>query len=255
MKLLSRCLLLVIFSLPATSKLHGQAIVGAWSFGNTASPDADGTGLLVFLANGAYFHLESENTDPNGMNGMERGTYTWHAGTGAFTATNAMDTNGQWGLNPDTPTTITISGDTMDIDGFSLSRVTGASPIVGAWTFGNTLTPGSTGTGVVVFLANNVYFHAESENSDPNGMNGMERGTYTWNLMTGAFTAANAVDTNGQWGLNPDTPPTITISGDTMDIEGFGLSRVSAVPEPSTYAACAGLAVLSLACWRRRRKA
>ena len=43
----------------------------------------------------------------------------------------------------------------------------------------------------------------------------------------------------------------------TTDGSSFAIDNVTitAVPEPSTYAACAGAAVLGLAFWRRRRAA
>ena len=49
------------------------------------------------------------------------------------------------------------------------------------------------------------------------------------------------------------------ISGDSMFADNFsvvaGATAMSAVPEPSTYAAIAGLGALGLAFWHRRRKA
>lgn len=245
------------FALLAIAQLRAQSIVGAWTYGDTASPTSAGTGVFVFLANGVYFHAESENTADaaNGTDGMERGTYTWNSSSGAFTASTIVNTNGGWGLSEGAPATITVTGNTMDVDGFTLNRVTGSTAIVGAWTFGNTASPTATGTGVVVFLDNGVYFHAESENTADalNGSNGMERGTYLWNPTTGAFSATTTVNTNGEWGFSNDVPATISISGSTMDIEGTTLTQVSAVPEPSTYAALAGVAALGLAIWRRRR--
>jgi hypothetical protein len=55
---------------------------------------------------------------------MERGTYTWDAGTGAFTATTLVDTNGTAGLsNPTGSVTITVSGDTL-----TYTNLTGPAP-------------------------------------------------------------------------------------------------------------------------------
>lgn len=50
-----------------------------------------------------------------------------------------------------------------------------------------------------------------------------------------------------------------SLNGSTMDIRGSSLSEVrifgaSAIPEPSTYAAIAGAAMLGLAVWQRRRR-
>jgi hypothetical protein len=263
----TRSFLLAAAALLAVCSASAQALVGAWTYGNTASPTSTGTGAFVFMSNGVYFHMESDNVDDaaNGQNGMERGTYTWNPGTGLFTLNSlAVNTNGQWGLSHGLGVgnsfTLDVTGDTANSG--QLSRVTGGSAIVGAWTYGNTLTPTSAGTGVFVFLANGVYFHAESENLDDsaNGQNGMERGTYTWNSGSGAFApVANFVDTNGGWGMADNSiigsGLNIQISGNTLTVDGgpFTMTRVAAIPEPSTYAALAGLGVLGLAIWRRRK--
>ncbi|AOS44526.1 hypothetical protein Verru16b_01588 [Lacunisphaera limnophila] len=248
------------FALLTVCSASAQAIVGAWSFGNTVTPSSAGTGVLVFLDNGVYFHIESENVADaaNGTNGMERGTYTWNSTTDAFTATTLVNSNGQWGLSHGVPPNVAVSGNTMTIDSFTLTRVQPtSSAIVGAWAFGNTATPTAAGTGVLVFLDNGIYFHAESENvaDAANGTNGMERGTYTWNPTTDAFSAATLVNSNGQWGFSHGAPLNVAVSGNTMSIESFTLTRVSAVPEPSTYAMFAGLGALGLVVWRRRRAA
>jgi len=50
---------------------------------------------------------------------------------------------------------------------------------------------------------------------------------------------------------------TNTVAGDLMFADSFsvaaGATAISAVPEPSTYAALAGLGALGFACWRRRQ--
>ncbi|MFZ9839474.1 MAG: PEP-CTERM sorting domain-containing protein, partial [Opitutaceae bacterium] len=66
------------------------------------------------------------------------------------------------------------------------------------------------------------------------------------------------------------TPPTSLINSDPYQFNAFAIYSLTgtndftlddisithtAVPEPSTYAACAGAAVLGLAFWRRRRAA
>lgn len=249
--------------------VRAQSLVGAWTYGNTASPTSSGTGTFIFLSNGVYFHAESENTADaaNGQNGMERGTYTWDSGTGSLTLNSvAANTNGDWGLSSvgtGNSISFTVTGDSLLADGSTtMTRVTGSSSIVGAWTYGNTLTPTSSGTGAFVFLANGVYFHVESENTADaaNGQNGMERGTYSWDSGTNTFTLASVdVNTNGQWGLSHDPGQgnsfSVVVSGNSLIADGgTPLARVSAIPEPSTYAMLAGLAALGLAAWRRRRQ-
>lgn len=62
---------------------------------------------------------------------------------------------------------------------------------------------------------------AEDGVVDPGfGEDGMERGTYTWNQETGAFsTSVPLADTNGDWGFNnvlSEDGVTVTINDDTL---------------------------------------
>ena len=84
----------------------------------------------------------------------------------------------------------------------------GASPvlaesIVGAWTDSHADTT-KEGSSVVVFLANGYYFQIQNaEAADaPHAVDGFERGTYTWNPTTGAFSVTTLLDTNGDSGLS-----------------------------------------------------
>lgn len=204
---------LTLFEVHPVLSSTPQAIVGAWQFGDGA---ADDSGVLVFLANGVYFFAQDTVADTDWQDGIERGTYTWDAQTGALSVlTNAAsDTNGEIGLShPNGSYTVTVSGDTLtmaDADGpFELARVgfDGANPIEGAWPWvdnkGNI-------TACFVFLANNVYFQMEvfsadgsNGNPDTSGASGMERGTYSYNAGNGRLEATSiAVDTNGEYGLS-----------------------------------------------------
>lgn len=71
--------------------------------------------------------------------------------------------------------------------------------IVGAWQFGN---GASNASGVLVFLPNGLYFHAEDIVADGGDTDGMERGTYSWDPSSGALTITTNVDTNGSIGLS-----------------------------------------------------
>lgn len=268
MKIHALKLLLLASSLALATAAQAQSLVGAWSFGDTTG---DESGVLVFFANGYYVHIEDSSPTfaPSAVDGYERGTYSWSGVNGsAFTSTTLADTGGDTGLSglSQTTTTFSVAGNTLTItnpDGpdtgsSTLTRVTGTG-IVGAWHTGDITA--SLSSSVVVFLSNNTYFLAADqpfEAGSPNGTAGMERGTYSWNSATNTFTATPVADTNGMFGLSH--PPLIT-SADVVggvlsltDSEGTTtLNSVSAVPEPSTYAACAGLAALGLALWRRRR--
>src|SRR6185369_9469048 len=179
---------------------------------------------------------------PSGFDGFERGTYTWDPTTKAFTVTTILDTNGDTGLsgaNGLSGLTATTLGNyvTLGIPGdgaFSVPLVTGSSAIVGAWVLGDTTAPDS--SAVVTFFANGTYLFAQDgPPGDPFGHDGIERGTYTWNQATGAFTATALVDTNGEWGLSdPVGSVTVTVSGNTLtytDDEGSSTAtRVVATP-------------------------
>ncbi|MBL8367856.1 MAG: hypothetical protein JNM54_08055 [Candidatus Accumulibacter sp.] len=122
-----------------------------------------------------------------------------------------------------------------DLFAFSLVAIsllgslpTHASPIVGGW-YGTHLGQADS-TAVITFLADGSYWMAEDGSSvlDPSGQDGMERGTYTWNPLTSAFSSTTLVDTSGQWGLSHSGLTSIGISGDTMTIDvGVTLNRVT----------------------------
>ena len=194
------------------------SLVGAWQFGDGA---ADDSGVLVFLSNGTYFHGQDSVADGTGVDGMERGTYTWNESTGAFTATPIVDTNGEFGLShPIGSFVFTVNGDVLTVvdnsESALLSRVvSNSSAIVGGWQFGDGT---SSGSGVVVILGNGTFLMAEdSEVDDQFEFDGMERGTYTWDSGTGAFFATVEVDTNGEIGLShPRGAITITIANGVL---------------------------------------
>jgi len=59
---------------------------------------------------------------------------------------------------------------------------------------------------VIVFLPNGEYFFAQDGDPavDPDGQDGMESGTYTWDPDTGDFFVTTVVNTSGNWGLSDD---------------------------------------------------
>ena len=225
-----------------------QSIVGSYSDSDTTS---EGAFVIAFLANGTYFHIQDAPASdaPTGFDGFERGTYTWDPVTKAFTLTTLLDTNGDEGACPGLcgapGITVTRLGNYLTLnvpgDAFSVPLVTGSSPIVGAWVIGDTTVADS--SAIIAFFANGTYLMAQDGSSgDPTGHDGMERGTYTWNPGTGAFSATTLVDTNGEWGLsNPaGGSATVTVSGNTLTYtDGDGpnvLTRVVAPPLPPSMA-------------------
>ena len=263
MNFFKTCILCALFCLLGISQAWAQSIVGAWANGNTTGDDS---AVIVFFANGTYYQIQNASAAeaPHGFDGFERGTYTWNPATGAFTVTTLQDLNGDTGLsglNSVSGVTITISGDTATATvpgegSTTVSRVTGASPIVGAWSLGNAAVSNS--SGVLVLLPNGAYFEAEDGDSspttgDPNGHDGIEHGTYTWNSITGVLTSSRTpapyVDTNGEWGLSHTSAQftfrvsadglTATVSNSPADT--FSLARVGASAATPTVANYQGM--------------
>ena len=104
------------------------------------------------------------------------------------------------------------------------------SPIVGSWYA--THLGDADSTVVLTFLPNGEYFLADDGSiaSDPSGQPGMERGHYSWNELTGAFSSTTEVNTDGEWGLSHGQPASILIGGDSLSAEGDTLFRLPQVP-------------------------
>jgi hypothetical protein len=217
---------------PVPASTPASSIVGTWLLGD---PSADGSTVLVFFPDGYYAHIQVPTAEEQdtGAAGFERGQYSWNASTGAFTFKTLLDTNGDIGLSGDsgaTDWTITVSGDTLTVNipdeegPVQLTRLneTGQPPIIG--TFG-TMSYGNSSV-AAVFLPGGIYFLLEDGNTDgdESGYDGLERGTFTWDPVTGVFSATPNVDDNGEWGLShPDNPTTvITFPGDgnTLYLDG-----------------------------------
>jgi hypothetical protein len=80
------------------------SIVGSWYFEQAGAPGAPKLRVtFTFLADGTYMMADDGNTtaaDPSGQPGIEVGTYTYNAATGAFSSTCPyINTDGQWGLS------------------------------------------------------------------------------------------------------------------------------------------------------------
>ena len=189
-------------------------IVGAWSAFDPVQNHA--IAVFTFKSDGTYFEAEAYHNDPVGTHqpGMERGTYTWDQTSGAFTFQVLEDTNGDWGLSDSGVTQITIAGDNLEIGGeVVLTRVTSSTnPLVGSW---------SNGVAAFTALSDGTYFEAEGFHEDPGTHQpGIERGTYTWNPVTGAFAFQVLEDTNGDWGLSDSGITNVSVNGILIVITG-----------------------------------
>ena len=190
-----------------------SSLVGSWY---------DGDNLVTFFDNGEYLlaHDGRGANDPADLSGLEYGAYSWNELTGGFNATDTVNTTGAWQAVP-TTSRLSVTGDTLSANNgeHTLSRVTNVSDsIVGSWVIHN---PGQAqGAAVVTFLANSEFFMAQAQDSalDPSGQSGIERGTYTWDSATGAFTDIVLLDTNGEWGLSHSSITGVTVTGNQMAI-------------------------------------
>jgi hypothetical protein len=218
-------------SIGMASLMNAQPIIGAWQIRNAGEAKSDA--VITFLANGIYTMAEDGDSkaDPNGKDGMERGTYRWNATTDEFSAKTLVDTSGEWGLSHTefkgvsvTPTKLTLSASDGE---FELTRVT-SKGIVGSWYIKE-----GKGYAVATFLADGSYFMVQDGQAGKGGKTGVERGTYKWNPITRSFTRKILVDTNGTWGFSDARKRSVTISGNklTMTVAGegkFTLQRVIA---------------------------
>ncbi len=203
MKTSKTYLLCVLFGLFVASQALAQGIVGAWTRGDTTK---EGSSVIVFLANGFYYIFENVRApDASVRAGFELGKYDWNPKTGALTGTiyddhitAANSTRGWRTSYPGGTLTLSCDGATLSIPGSgaqTLTRITGASPIVGAWYLGINM-------GVLVFLPNGTYYEAYGP---ANG--GIEYGTYSWNPASGQL-ATNTSPTpyvdsiRYEWGLS-----------------------------------------------------
>jgi hypothetical protein len=150
------------------------SFVGAWTACFTSCDAANPADVLVFTADGAYFHI-------NGR-GFERGHYTYDGSE--LRVTTLTDTNGGDGLSGDNGLAepITVEGNVAtnvdDVDPMVAGHriVGGPGSIVGGWVGG---TPTVSDTHVLVLAGTRLF-----EVLDFPDNNGSGRGTYTWDPIT-----------------------------------------------------------------------
>lgn len=205
-------------------------IVSAWKH-NTEN-------LVVIFRHDGVFYIADGDGGGVGQPGMERGTFAWDKASGAFSASLAVDTNGNAGFSdPNGTTSISISGNTLTYnvtgegDYFFTRIVNTPSAIVGSWHV-----PGQDAN--LTFLADGTYYHSQESDNEPDSTTGMERGNYTWNSGTGAFSGNPITDTNGDIGLSDPgpNPSTVSIAGNVMTLyDGAGTytaRRISPILSP-----------------------
>jgi len=235
--------------------LAAPAIVGSWHI-----DQADFKAVATFMGDGTYFTAADAIGD-SAHTGIEWGNYSWNEITGEVTATSLGDTNGNWGLANDVsgPIYMSISGNTATSTqpgcsecGMVAGRVLhSAGSIVGTWLF-----PPDVGS--ITFFADGSYIHGQEANEF--GFSGIERGTYSWDSVTGALVATSIIiDTNGESGLSHPQGGiplivSLNVNGGLDITEGGNHFELVAgpVPEAETYAMMlAGLGLVGFAARRR----
>ena len=207
-----------------------QAPLNTAGSGNPPGSLTQNSGRTVFEVFAGYdaddvFRVEAQGaTDSGTIPGTTLASSTGYYGYLEYTHSANIDGNGGFGVDGTVSHNLTTD--------FRIG--TPMSPLVGAWQFGD---GASDDSGVLVFLPNGVYFHGEDTIADGSDVDGMERGTYTWNDSTGALTATPIVDTNGEIGLShPIGSFVFTVNEDVLtagDSEGSQpLNRVTSQSDP-----------------------
>ena len=157
------------------------SIVGSWY----ATPTGGGSDQVVFtfLADGTYL-LADKGThahDPTGDSGMEWGTYTWDAATGAFSVQTLVNTDGQWGLSDShgDVSNITVSGDNLVVNGQALAvRLSPLGSVING-TAGNDTLVGTASNDTLYGLAGNDKATGGYGNDTIDGGLGLDTAMYT----------------------------------------------------------------------------
>ena len=231
------------FDAPA-SPPSNTSIVGAWY-----APGDPNSPAFVFNDDGTFFLIEVA-PDFQPIGGFDRGTYTWIASAGcpsggAFTFTTRTSTKGDFGTGGEADGQLNlcleVSGDTASITGaygpggvpltIEMTRVTGApQSLVGGWIMGNPAVADS--SGVLVVLADGTFYFAEDgPGAAADGQDGVEKGTLSWDFISGLVTTTTLVDTTGSRGFS-HLP-----SGVSASLSADGLGLVFSVPGEGVFSA------------------
>lgn len=162
-------------------------IVGTWQ-------SADASHKLTLLADNTFEFIENDITRTTPENGVEKGTYSYNSGTGDITFNITVDTNdpgngsglGDIGTPSIISSVLSNNNNSMFIAG--VITLTRSSKVVGVWK--------SATDHIMALFPDNTFIYFENDVSAPAPQNGVERGTYTYNLTTGDITFAVTIDTN-----------------------------------------------------------
>jgi len=198
-------------------------LVGSWVVGSPTIP-TEPVVVVTFLDASHFLYVEEGTQDADGDDGLERGTYSWNPLTGELHAQVDYDGNGEWGLSHARgDLRVRVDGNELiyaDADGETQLvpvQRDSANPLVGSWTSGDPSDPEPL-LAVVTFFDESHFLLAQ-HGGNPAGSNGIERGTYSWDPATGAFSAIVTVDTNDDSGFsNLVGGETFTVSDPTLTV-------------------------------------
>lgn len=208
--------LFTFIALAAGNVEASTTIVGSWIGQNLGSSQS--TVVASFLADGEFFLYNEGNSslDPSGQSGMEYGTYKWNSSTGAFTAVDITNSVGGWQSMP-LISNLSVTGNTLSVSVHNTVVTLASVPSVtnsflGSWYF-----PNQEGAEVVTLLAGGKYFDAgywfDPATNSPG--QSIERGTYTFDSITGATTMTSVFKTDGYQGPGGSSG-IVTVTGDQM---------------------------------------
>ena len=256
----------------------GPTYGGAYGFQATV----EGTGLsapTVTLAAGSTMPTANSSSHNGGVLGFNVMDSEWAYGSPNFNnwgATSAAEIDTLFATGDYTISVPTFSAVTLTL-GTSLANI--SSVVANAPLF--TLTGGTWSGGVYVVNVNQAVtitsnaFAGFSSNANGHisfdlfqqggGLNINDERLYSddtgadnfisYTINADTLTSGQTYSVNGSFAAVLDIDTTIPGALLAAFLESSTNFTISAVPEPSAYAACAGLVVLGLACWRRRRKA
>lgn len=168
---------------PTAAPPADASIVGAWRCDDPAAPPRC---VLIFTADGAYYHIEQASPGDLGS-GFERGYYTFDGNRLSFAT--LLDTNGSIGASGanGAPFPATIVGDTLMLGGEPVAlRLNGAAGTLnGAWVQGTPTQPDN--SIAIVFTPSGRYLMAWDDKNQGVNVDGIEIGQFTWNSTTGAL--------------------------------------------------------------------
>jgi autotransporter-associated beta strand protein len=204
---------------------------------NTAAVKAGGA-LINTQANNATI-AQALTTDAT-LGGAPDGGLT-KSGSGRLSLTGTNTYTGTTTVNAGT-LAMGVNNTFADVSNFTMA---GGTLAVGA--FSDTVgTLNLTANSTITLGLGGTFAFADSS--------ALEWGSNTLSI-TGSFVDGSSIRFGtSDAGLTSGQLALITINGLAASINSAGFLSVSAIPEPSTYAALAGLGVMSLAAYRRRRQ-